>query len=156
MNDPASRPGVPFPPPLPFVVAFGLGWLLQRWRPLALFGDAAITEGAGWTLLLLGLLLMFVGMGTFLRAGTAVIPFRAASRLVTWGPYRFTRNPMYAGFTIAYLGGVLLMNSVWPLLFLPLAIIVLSRLVIEREERHLLALFGEEYAAYRRQVRRWI
>ena len=157
MSDVPANAGVRFPPPFIFAGGFLAGWLLHRWWPLALCPTgSAIRPPLGWGLLATGLALSFSGVATFLRARTAVIPHHPASRLVTSGPYRFTRNPMYLGLTLAYLGGTVLVNSVWPLLLLPLVLLVLTVAVIRREERYLAAAFADEYAAYRRRVRRWL
>lgn len=63
---------------------------------------------------------------------------------------------MYVGLTVAYLGGVLICNTIGPLLFLPAVLAVLILAVIRREERYLEAAFGSEYTEYRRPVRRWL
>ena len=52
-----------------------------------------------------------------------MLPFGGTSELVTSGVYRFTRNPMYLGMTLAYAGSTLLLNSVWCALFVPAALI---------------------------------
>jgi protein-S-isoprenylcysteine O-methyltransferase Ste14 len=76
--------------------------------------------------------------------------------LVTEGPFRFTRNPMYLGFAVT-----LLAWSVWlahPVTLLGIAGFVawMNRLQIVAEERAIGALFGEEFERYRNRVRRWI
>jgi len=63
---------------------------------------------------------------------------------------------MYVSLVALYLAVSLLLNSWWPVLFLPLVIFVMGLAVIRREERYLAAAFPEEYAAYRRNVRRWL
>ena len=103
-----------------------------------------------------GLLLIGWAMFTFARARTAILPQKAASRLVDHGPYRLTRNPMYTGLSLLYLGLMLVMNWVWALFIFPFVIGLLYRFVISKEERYLLAEFGEEYREYCRRVRRWI
>ena len=85
-----------------------------------------------------------------------MLPSRPAARLVTNGPYRITRYPMYVSLVALYLAVTLLLNSWWPLLFLPIVIFVLGLAVIRREERYLAVAFPEEYAAYSRNVRRWL
>ena len=155
-----SNPGVRFPPPLIFLLGLGLAWLLDT-RVLSLpisrvHSQGHLLQNTGYAAVILGLLLVFWGMVTFARAKTAILPMRAASRIVDHGPYRFTRNPMYTGLSIAYLGGALLMNSVWALMLLPFVIGIVSRYVIALEERYLSSAFGEDYASYTRRVRRWI
>jgi protein-S-isoprenylcysteine O-methyltransferase Ste14 len=93
-------------------------------------------------------------LATFRAAGTAISPNRPASTLVTHGPFRLSRNPMYLALSLLYLGVMLLVNSVWTLLLLPFVIAVLHLTVIRHEERYLAATFGIGYDAYRRRVRR--
>jgi protein-S-isoprenylcysteine O-methyltransferase Ste14 len=113
-------------------------------------------EPVGLALVILGFGLGAWAIITFRRQRTAIYPNQPASTLVARGPYRFTRNPMYAGLTIAYVGGSLLIGSVWPIVVLPLVLLLLTRLVIRPEEAYLTSAFGESYVAYRRKVRRWL
>lgn len=158
MDDaPMKSPGVRFPPPLIYVTALVIGWILERRvRALPLRGDPDLVSTLGLLLVALGLALTAWGLLTFRAARTAIIPMRGASRLVDHGPYRFTRNPMYTGFTLMYLGAAAIMYSAWPLLALPIVVALLVRLVIEREERYLQDAFGSDYADYRARVRRWL
>jgi protein-S-isoprenylcysteine O-methyltransferase Ste14 len=100
--------------------------------------------------------LVFWALIAFRRARTTVLPNRPANSLVTTGPYRYTRNPMYVSFAILYVAAALMMNTLWPFLVLPLVILTVDRLVIVREERYLSSAFPEEYYGYRRRVRRWL
>ena len=104
----------------------------------------------------LGVILSASGMATFRRAKTAIHPGHSASRLVVHGPYRFTRNPMYTGLTLQYLGGAALLDSAWPIIVLPIVLVVLFKTVIPREERYLTDAFGVEYTQYVASVRRWL
>ena len=63
---------------------------------------------------------------------------------------------MYAGLTIAYIGGIGLMNSYWPLIYLPVILAVITRFVIAREEEYLESRFGSFYLTYKARVRRWM
>ena len=87
---------------------------------------------------------------------TAVYPNLPAKVLVDTGVYAYTRNPMYAGMTTAYLGGVLLTCSLWMVVLLPIMLLVIRTRVIAREGRHLTTQFPEAYAAYSARVRRWV
>jgi protein-S-isoprenylcysteine O-methyltransferase Ste14 len=160
MPSPLPHPGVRFPPPLLFAAGFVSGLALERWfvriqifrddlshLPLTLGGTFLITAGLGLT---------FWGLVTFWRARTAVLPIRPARQLVSRGPYQFSRNPMYTGLSALYVGLAMLFDVAWPLAFLPIVIVALYSLVIRREERYLMGAFGDEYAAYRRRVRRWL
>ena len=155
-----SNPGVRFPPPFLFVGGGILAWLLEaqvrRFRFVGADASTAPIETAGAFLIVLGIVLIGWGMLTFVRARTAILPMRPASRLVDSGPYRITRNPMYTGMSLLYLGGMLVLNWGWALVVFPVVIVLLYRLVIRREEEYLAAEFGEEYREYCRRVRRWI
>jgi protein-S-isoprenylcysteine O-methyltransferase Ste14 len=75
---------------------------------------------------------------------------------VTSGIYSFTRNPMYVGLTIAYLGLTMQQRLLWAIPWVALPLTTLSRVIIPFEEARLRALFGDAYAAYCARVRRWI
>jgi len=155
---PLFNAGVRFPPPFLFVIGFLVGWVLDRyWHalPLSRFAGSAL-EPFGWSALAVGLILIGWGMVTFRRAKTAIHPHHSASQLVTHGPYRFTRNPMYTGLTLAYLGGSALLDSAWPIILLPIVLLVLVQTVISREEMYLRDAFGAEYTGYVASVRRWL
>jgi protein-S-isoprenylcysteine O-methyltransferase Ste14 len=155
---PLSNPGVRFPPPLLFVAGFGVGWFLdRRVFPLHLTQfEGSFLPVVAVVMVVVGLALMGWGLFTFKRAQTAIIPRYSASRLVTTGPYRFTRNPMYTGLTLAYAGGAVLISSAWALILLPAVLIALFITVIAREERYLSDAFGSEYASYCARVKRWL
>jgi protein-S-isoprenylcysteine O-methyltransferase Ste14 len=155
---PLANAGVRFPPPFLFVIGFLAGWALDRYRhalPLSRFAGSVLAP-FGWTALALGVILVGWGMVTFRRAKTAIHPHHSASQLVTHGPYQFTRNPMYTGLTIAYLGGSALLDSAWPIIVLPIVLLILVKTVISREEMYLRDAFGAEYAGYVASVRRWL
>ena len=153
-----SSPGVRFPPPLLFVAGFAAGWVIEQLVlpfPFTRRHDVWLMS-SGVTVMIAGAALALWGVVTFRAARTAILPFHSASRIVTSGPYRFTRNPMYTGFTLAHVGSALAVNSIWPVLLLPIVIALLVRFVIHREEAYLRRAFGEEYEAYCTRVRRWL
>jgi protein-S-isoprenylcysteine O-methyltransferase Ste14 len=95
-------------------------------------------------------------MRTIEKEGTPIRTDRPVPRLVTDGPFRYTRNPGYLGLAMLYAGIAALRNALWAILFLPLVVYVIQRQVIGREERYLERTFGEEYLAYKTRVRRWV
>jgi protein-S-isoprenylcysteine O-methyltransferase Ste14 len=157
-NPSPSGPDVRYPPPLLFVIGIVAGWLLYRAFPLALIGPTARSVAAvvGWLLVALGTGLSVWGLATLRGAGTPIRPNQPASTLVTHGPFRLSRNPMYLGLSLVYLGVMLLVNSVWTVLFVPFVIAILYLTVIRHEERYLAATFGIAYHEYRHRVRRWL
>ena len=146
-------------PPAFFVAGFLIGLWLESVVPIE-FARRDGTERAlatvGTILALLGLAFSLSGIATFRRAHTPMFPYGKATRVVQTGPYAFTRNPMYVGGIVSYLGIAIAMNAVWPVLLLPLVMWGLYRFVIREEEKYLGELFGADYAAYRKRVRRWI
>lgn len=153
-----SNPGVHFPPPFLFVAGFLLALAVERWVFSLRFGAGSrpATLLIGWLLLAVGSSLLLWAMRTFRSAQTAIMPFKPARVIVTSGPFRFSRNPMYVGLTLMYVGLSLLLRMVWPLLVLPVVLAALFALVVAREERYLGDAFGAEYAEYQRRVRRWL
>ena len=151
------NPGVRFPPPLIYAAGLLVGWLLDRRWPLPMTApDSPARELLADLCFLVWLAVMVWAFVTFRRARTSTIPNQPAATIVTGGPYRFTRNPMYVSLVALYLAVTLALNSWWPVLFLPLVLLVLLRAVIAREERYLASAFPAEYDAYRRRVRRWL
>jgi protein-S-isoprenylcysteine O-methyltransferase Ste14 len=147
-----------FPPAL-FLGTLALGLLLRSlwiW-PLAPGSiPATWMRIAGAAVVIAGASVTVWGRQTMVRAGTNLAPVKPTLAIVTAGPFRFTRNPLYTGNTVIYLGLTLIFNSTWLLaLFVPM-IFVLRWGIIEREERYLEARFGEVYLAYQARVRRWL
>jgi len=155
---PLANPGVQFPPPILFVLTFGVAWFLDdQVRALPFPAISALaTRVIGTVVMIVGFYVTISGIAAFRRVMTAIFPNQPANELVTDGPYRFTRNPMYAGFTLVYVGAAFIMNSMWPLALLPIVLGLLFLLVIRREEAYLADAFGEQYAIYRSRVRRWL
>jgi protein-S-isoprenylcysteine O-methyltransferase Ste14 len=145
-------------PPLLFLGAVAAGLLLSLALPigpgLGSANELAITVGL--ILVVLGFALAAFSVRTFTCAGADVVPGHPATTLVTHGPYRVTRNPIYIGFTLAYFGIAILATSVWMLFLLVPLLIVLQRGVVEREESYLNAKFGEAYDKYKVRVPRWL
>lgn len=155
MADSAQTAGVPFPPPLVYLAGLLIGAGLEIAVPVdplpTLVTVSGAVAGIG------GSLLLDAGaMQRFSRAGTPAIPFKPSTALVTSGPYRITRNPMYLGMASLYIGLSFAFGLIWAFALLPIVVIVIDRVVIAREEPYLERLFGEEYLAYKRRVRRWI
>jgi protein-S-isoprenylcysteine O-methyltransferase Ste14 len=150
--------GIFIPPPLFYVVPFVLGLLLQRVAPMPLgvAGARPVLRTVGGVLAGAGVLLGVWAVVAFRRAGTSVVPIKPTTTIVAAGPYRYSRNPMYVGLALVYLGLTLITNAVWPIVLFPAAVVAIQVLVIGREERYLEERFGDAYRWYRERVRRWI
>jgi protein-S-isoprenylcysteine O-methyltransferase Ste14 len=142
-------------PPAVYAGAFGLGALLNWLVPLRSYVCES-SHIAGWIMGFLGTMLGLWGVHAFHRAGTAVRPRRPVTALVTNGPFRYSRNPLYVGMTIIYLGMTLQLGSWWPLATLIPALAMVHWRIVLREEQFLENRFGENYRAYKAHVRRWI
>lgn len=146
--------GVVAPPPLIYLIPLAVGLLLDRWTPIG-----GIPSGPArllGTLCLMGFGAAVLALVAFHRAGTRPEPWKPTTALVTSGPYRFSRNPMYLGFTLLYLALALWFGGYWSLVLLPPVLLVMIHGVIRREEAYLSRLFGAAYDDYRQRVRRWL
>ena len=150
-----DRPGVLAFPPLIYAAGLIAGFLLQALLPLHL-GWGIGGRLLGGLLLALALAIVLWAERTMSRAGTNVNPMKPAKALVTEGPFRYSRNPMYLALTTLYVGISLLFATFAPLIFLPLVLAVMHFGVILREERYLELKFGQEYRRYKARVRRWL
>jgi protein-S-isoprenylcysteine O-methyltransferase Ste14 len=152
---PKDHSGVHFPPPFLYVIPFCIGLLIHRFYPVTVI-PRSVGVIPGIILAAGGFLLILFAMGFFLKARTSPLPIKPTTAIVAAGPYRFTRNPMYLGMALLYVGLALWVGSLWPLLLLPVALWTVQRFVITREESYLEGKFGDEYRQYKNQVRRWI
>jgi len=118
--------------------------------------DYSLLTPTGSVVFVLGAALAAWGWLIFRHAQTTRVPGENSTTLVTWGPYRFTRNPMYVGLSVAYIGEAGILHQGVPVILLPLTIAYLSRVVIPTEEERLHAVFGAEYEQYGNRVRRWL
>ena len=153
MTDELPRPA--FYPPLLYLGLILAGWGLNHVVPLPI-GHTPWLRALGLKIIVGAVGLGVWAIATFHRAGTTHHPMRDASAIVTRGPYRFTRNPMYLALSIATLGAGLALNSWWLVILLPIGMALMTVYVIQREERRLEAHFGDSYRAYLARVRRWL
>jgi protein-S-isoprenylcysteine O-methyltransferase Ste14 len=146
------------------------------WPPLLYAGMAAVAVAAhlvwplpwpqppwslalrltGLALVTLAAVIEISAFRTFRQHQTTILPTRGATKLITSGPFRLSRNPVYLGNTFAVFGAGLLLGVIW---LLPAALIAAGftqKLAIAREERHLAARFGAEWQTYAVHTPRWL
>jgi protein-S-isoprenylcysteine O-methyltransferase Ste14 len=112
---------------------------------------------AGYLLLTAGFLLRTWATYYFYQRGMDVIRLVPQAHLITGGPYRFSRNPLYLGGNGLIFGGAaLLAGSPSGLVLTALNLVLVDRIMIRREERQLANEFGAEWTQYRSRVRRWM
>jgi protein-S-isoprenylcysteine O-methyltransferase Ste14 len=151
----SDSPGVLVFPPVLFLGTLAAGLVLHWLRPLPLL-PSLVARLLGAAVLVLSWILARSAERAMRHAGTNIRPDQPTVALVTDGPFRRTRNPLYLAAIGFYLAVTLLVNAVWPLVLLPVLVAVLHWGVVRREERYLEEKFGEDYRDYRRRVRRWI
>ncbi|MGV1776878.1 methyltransferase family protein [Agrobacterium fabrum] len=148
--------GARFPPPFVYLGALLLGLAAERFVPLRSFGiDWRLLATIGAVLFVAGAVLMVAAAGLFRRLGTNAPPSRPTTLIVTTGPYRWTRNPMYLAMALIYASLAIGLDGPIALALLPLVLIAIQTQVIAREERYLEAKFGDDYRRYKARVRRW-
>jgi protein-S-isoprenylcysteine O-methyltransferase Ste14 len=117
---------------------------------------AAVLLVAGLLLLLAGFLLRVWATYHFYEHRMRVIRLAPQNTLLTTGPYRWTRNPLYLGGNVfIFLGAALTLGTPSGILLTALGLIP-TRFMILREERQLEERFGEEWRRYKSRVRRWV
>jgi len=154
----ADNPGLIAPPPLIYAGSLLVGLLLNLLLPVKLLPKRrrVLSLIVGATSIGLGVMLARAAFQQMQRAKTNINPTKPTTAIVTEGPYRLTRNPIYVALTLLYAGIALLFNSFWMMLLLPFVLVIMNVGVIEREERYLQSKFGKQYLNYRRSVRRWL
>jgi len=141
---------------LTYLVGVGLQLATRPLLPVRVWQTLPWVGLAGGALFVIGAAIAVWGLVTFRRARTTTVPGQVSAQLVTWGPYRFTRNPMYVGLIVAYLGEAGILRQIWPILLLPLTIAYVNGIVIPLEESKLLEAFGAAYQRYQARVGRWL
>ncbi len=144
------------PTPPTFTLLCLLGMVALRWLiPLGLISN--------WLLLILGIGFVVFGLvlgieaeSQFRKNHTTVDPQGTASKLVTDGWFKYSRNPMYLSFALMLIGAWLALGAISPLLGILVYVFLVERWYIAPEEKCLIAVFGKEYAAYQMRTRRWL
>lgn len=150
--------GVIARPPFLFLGALLLGFVWDRLLPLPfpVPGTDLVHWILGAALILIGLALALAGIRNFSQAGTPVPTNMPTRALVTTGIHGRTRNPIYLGLFLIYVGIGVAAQSAWVLMItLPLAITIRYG-VVAREEAYLQQRFGDAYRDYKARVRRWL
>ncbi len=150
-----DNPGVIAPPPLIYLGFLVLGGALDYFWPVGL-GAGAVGVPAGAVLLILGGVIAISAIRQFRRAGTSFKPHEPSTAIISGGPYRHSRNPMYIALGLVYAGIAVAADGLWAAALLAPTLAVVNYGVIAREERYLEGKFGDEYLRYKASVRRWV
>ncbi len=157
-RDALVNPVMRVPVPWVFILVYLAGVGVQHFLPIVIRSPdlAWIIRIAGFVFVGVGIAVAFSAVGIFRKTKTTTVPHETPSTLVISGPYRFTRNPMYVGLTLIYLGVAGTRNEIWPVIMLPLLLAYINFLVIPVEEKNLHSVFGVEYQKYSERVGRWL
>ena len=142
------------PPHIAFTLLL-LSWLLDYFFPQFRFVYGSFRY-IGLIIFVTGLSITFFSFYLFKKNKTPILPGQKPTFMVAVGPYKFTRNPMYLGVTLALLGISIYIGNLLSL-FSPLIFFIAMNLVyIPFEEKLMKNLFGKKYLEYKNKVRRWI
>ena len=111
---------------------------------------------AGFVLLATGIAFDVSAIFWMSRARTNILPHKAAGVLLTSGPFRVSRNPIYVGNTITLAAMGLAFSNLWYAIAAVVIALLLHRLAILREEAHLAARFGKAWDDYAARTPRWL
>ena len=155
--DKTKGPGVYIPPPLIYALTFIAAIFLQKSVPIPenVFHTAA-TKIIGIFFIVTALLFLFKSLRQFFRTKNTVILIKPATSLQTTGIYSITRNPMYVGLALVYLGITGFIGNWWNTILFPLLLLIVQQYIIKPEENYLKHEFGQEYEKYKKAVRRWL
>jgi protein-S-isoprenylcysteine O-methyltransferase Ste14 len=156
MTDPnaVARLGI-FRPPFIYLATIAGGLALHWAWPRPMPGGLPVRL-LGVALVLASVVLLTLSARRFRAAGTPVPARKPTTAIVRTGPYRFSRNPIYLGFTLLQLGLALWVGTWWLVATLAVAVALIHFFVVPTEERYLEARFGAEYRDYKATVRRWL
>ena len=145
------------PVPWVFVLTYLVGLLFQVLLPFNLISAETIiyVRILGVVLFVTGTIFATWSLVIFHKARTTTTPGESSEKIVTHGPYRFTRNPMYVSLFLAYLGEAGILAQLWPVIVFPLIFAYVNWVIIPLEEEVLKNDFKDDYVNYCSQVRRW-
>jgi protein-S-isoprenylcysteine O-methyltransferase Ste14 len=157
MENKKDNPGVYIPPPLFYVVTFIAAVFIQRKFPIddSSFHLRAI-KILGIVFIVISLFFLVRSLRQFLQSKNSLMTIRPAFSLQINGIYNITRNPMYVGLAIVYLGITCFIGNWWNIILFPLLLVCVQEYIIKHEEKYLARRFGQEYLDYKYKVRRWL
>ena len=144
-----------FPPPL---VALTFGFLINYTKNIFPKIEIKNENFFGSIMIISGFIIILSAIILFKKYKTTITPLNPsnATKLITGGIYKFSRNPMYLGLLLVLLGISSMINIIGGFLFIPLFILYLNLFQIIPEENAMVDLFKDEFLDYKKNVRRWI
>jgi len=142
-------------PPFVYLISLVSGTVIHLVVPLS-FLPQKLAMPLGVLLVAVAIALFSYSVAKFRAVGTPVPARKPTTAIVRAGPYRFSRNPIYLAFSSFQLGIAIWVNSVWLVVTLVVAVMLINSVVIPREEQYLERKFGAQYLDYKASVRRWL
>jgi protein-S-isoprenylcysteine O-methyltransferase Ste14 len=142
-------------PPAYWAAAIAAMAVVHQFLPIAQLFSMPV-RWLGLIPLIAGILLAVGAARLFNKHQTTIKPGQTSHRLVTEGPFRFSRNPIYVGMVLSLAGVAIILGSLSPWFAIPIFVGLVAYNVIPVEESMLRETFGSEYEQYRAKVRRWI
>jgi protein-S-isoprenylcysteine O-methyltransferase Ste14 len=157
MENKKDHPGIYVPPPIVYVLVFLAAVFIQKKVPIndSLFHQP-MTKILGAGLLIIALFFLLRSLRQFFLTKNTLVTIMPTNSLQTNGIYNITRNPMYIGLAIVYLGISCLIGNWWNIILFPLLLLLIQEYMIKREEKYLERRFGQVYLDYKSKVRRWL
>ena len=143
------------PPPL---VALTFGFLINYTKNIFPKIEVKNEFIFGSFMIISGLIIILSAITLFKKYQTTITPLNPsnATKLITDGIYKFSRNPMYLGLLLVLLGISIILNPTGGFILIPLFILYLNLFQIIPEENAMVDLFKDEFLDYKENVRRWI
>ncbi|MES9854701.1 MAG: isoprenylcysteine carboxylmethyltransferase family protein [Candidatus Thiodiazotropha sp. L084R] len=154
MDSESDHAGVNFPPPLIHAVGLIAAVVLNQIYPLSL-PQLGLLWWVGVTLTGFTFILASLSFRQFSLEENPVAPNQQIKGLMTSGPFRYTRNPLYLALALLHIGIALISGIAWLLMSLLPVLLIVRYYVIAREEAYLTRQFGQAYLEYQRRVHRW-
>ena len=155
MSEESEHPQLKFNPLILMAIAILITFLTQWVFPLPFFYPT-LGSGIGAVLFIGGFVLGFPALNAMMQVKTSPNPNHAPTNLVLGGTYRLTRNPMYLGMVVSYIGLFIFSHNLWFIPFTPILVWLVTIWVIIPEEQFLEKKFGDQYVLFKSQVHRWI
>lgn len=155
MSQSEDNAGILMHPPIYYIGAMVIGFTLDYVHVLPI-GYKNITGPASIVVFLVGLFIMVMGFKKFTQHKQSPSVHASAGQVFTSGIYSFTRNPLYLGLLMMVFSVGLFFDKAWLLIVCAPLVILMTILVIKKEEAYLTQKFGAQYLDYKQKVRRWI
>ena len=156
MTDTEDKPDVGIHPPTLFFAALIVGYTIRVFVGGFLPLPGLIAEAVGGLMMLASLMAMVGGVSAFSEKAEELRPATPSKSLLTDGPYRYSRNPIYLGMVLFGAGFGLATENLWIILTTAAAGLIINFLVIPQEEAYLERRFGVDYREFKERVRRWV